>query len=172
MTTPSASRPSSRLLFRVGKLQLALESRCVVEVVLHVPLQRSVASPAALAGFFDYRGTWLPVVDLNSLLLGMPCPAERAARIAVVEIKSGGRRRQVGLLAEGFTRLLDHDAPEHGAIEVPGHPYVGGWVRDGAANVQLVVAERLLGEEWLDRLLASAQTDAAKAATSATGGAS
>jgi len=162
MTRLLGGRSALRLLFRLGDAQLALQSRCVIEVVPRLPLQRSVASPAALAGFFDYRGTWLPVVDLNALLLGVPCPPERAARIAVVDLCVGLRGRRIGLLAEGFTRLVAHDVPEQSAVEVPGQPGVGGWVCDGGTNVQLVVAERLLGEEWLERLLASAPSDTAR----------
>ena len=145
---------------------MALECRSVIEVVPRVPMYRPVAAPPALAGFFDYRGTLLPVVDLHSLLLERPCPPERAARIAVVGLQGNRRHRMAGLLAEGFTRLIAGDAPQQAALDDPGRPYVGGWVRAETGTVQLVVAERLLGEAWLDMLLGPAPDDAATAARS------
>jgi chemotaxis-related protein WspB len=148
-------------LFTVGESRLALECRSVVEVVPRVPMHRPVAAPSALAGFFDYRGTLVPVVDLHALLLDTPCPPERAARIAVVRLEADWRFRLVGLLAEGFTRLIAGDAPQQAALHVPGRPYVGGWVREETGTaIQLVVAERLLGPAWLEMLLGSAATDA------------
>ena len=159
MTASLAARPPSRLLFSVGDSRLALESRSVVEVVPRVPMQRSVAAPSSLAGFIDYRGTLVPVVDLHALLRDQPCPDDRSARIAIVRLQSHRRDRLVGLLAEGFTRLIAGDAPVGEALAVPDRPYIGGWVRDDGAAVQLVLAERLLGEAWIEALFGEAPAD-------------
>jgi chemotaxis-related protein WspB len=157
VAAPAAARTPSRLLFTVDGTRLALECRQVVEVVPRVPLQRMIAAPAALAGFLDYRGTQVPVVDLHSLLADRPCPPERAARIAIVRLQARGRERLTGLLAEGFTRLIAGDLPTQAALAVAGRPYLGGWVRhDGDAAVQLVLAEQLLGEAWLEAILGQA----------------
>lgn len=152
----TAPPSTSRLLFFVGESRLALECRSIVEVVPRIPLQRAVSGPAALAGYFDYRGTLIPVVDLHALLVDQACPADRAARIAVVNLHLNRRQRLVGLLAEGFTRLISGDTPVQESMQVPDRPYLSGWVHDGVDNVQRVVAESLLGEAWLKMLLAQA----------------
>ena len=75
---------------------LAVPAVAVAEVVPRVLLAEAPAAPRWLAGFMQYRGTSLPVVDLGALWSGMWSPVRLDQQIAL--LTTGGARR--GLLVD------------------------------------------------------------------------
>jgi chemotaxis-related protein WspB len=119
------------LQFRLGQDSFALAADAIVEIV---PLTALQATRATLAGdgvtSFDYRGRFIPAVDLCLRELGRPAHARLSTRIVVVRSGAGDL---VGLIAEQATTMLRLD-PEDFA------PFARG--PDGL--VQRVMLEDLL----------------------------
>lgn len=99
------------LQFRLGQDSFALAADAIVEIV---PLTALQATRSTLAGepagegvtSFDYRGRFIPAVDLCLRELGRPAHARLSTRIVVVRSDGGGL---VGLIAEQATTMLRLD---------------------------------------------------------------
>lgn len=120
------------LQFRLGQDSFALAADAIVEIVPLTTLQatrQTLAGEGALS--FDYRGRFIPAVDLCLRELGRPAHARLSTRIVVVRHGAGGDL--VGLITEYATTMLRLD-PEDFA------PFAKG--PDGL--VQRVMLEDLL----------------------------
>jgi chemotaxis-related protein WspB len=134
------------LTFHVGEERLALEARDVVEVL---PLlnARRMASPAiGVVGTFDYRGTFVRLIDLSATLSGRAAAARLSTRIILVRVAADASRSLVGLIAENATEMLQCDAADRvaeaeTAVEAS---YRGAIFRTPRGIVQLLDLQRLL----------------------------
>lgn len=94
------------LHFRIGENSFALAAERIVEIVPLAPLRtiRSVPDSAArpTEQTFDYRGQFVPVIDLCLLDLGRPARRRLSTRIIVVRHHG----ELLGLIAENATTML------------------------------------------------------------------
>jgi chemotaxis signal transduction protein len=104
------------IVFQVADERYALPARDVVEVLPRVSLSRMPHAPPWNAGLLAYRGTAVPVIDLNRRLLDARCPPRLGNRILVLDVDRGGSapRERFGLLVEQVLEV--RSLPERGAL--------------------------------------------------------
>ncbi|MBI5039960.1 MAG: purine-binding chemotaxis protein CheW [Gammaproteobacteria bacterium] len=137
------------LLLRMGTERYALEARRIVEVVPLVTLKPLPHTPACVAGLFDYRGTWVPVIDLCQLANGQNCAAHLTTRIVLVNYPAGAVQTHIlGLLAEQVTETVKFKDADFqcGGLQVPEAPYLGQLVKAADITAQHLEIEHLLPE--------------------------
>jgi chemotaxis signal transduction protein len=90
------------VVFQVVHERYALPARVVVEVLPRVLLSRVPHAVPWHAGLLAYRGTAVPVFDLNRRLLDAACPPRLGNRVLLVERERAatGQRERLGLLVE------------------------------------------------------------------------
>jgi chemotaxis-related protein WspB len=143
------------LTFQAGDSRFALAAGRVLEVVPRVRLQPCPDAPACVAGFLDYRGTCVPVVDLCRLVHGAPAAELLSTRIVVTQYRAvDGRQRSVGLLAEGVTSTLGLETDDFSQVGLASRalPGLGKLAVAAAQFVQRLELERLLPADWERRL--------------------
>ncbi|MBI5460600.1 MAG: purine-binding chemotaxis protein CheW [Gammaproteobacteria bacterium] len=135
------------LLLRMGTERYALEARRIVEVVPLVTLKPLPHTPACVAGLFDYRGTWVPVIDLCQLTHGQDCAAHLTTRIVLVKYPAGAAHTHIlGLLAEQVTETVKFKDADFqcAGLQVPEAPYLGQLVKADHITAQHLEIEHLL----------------------------
>jgi chemotaxis-related protein WspB len=96
------------LQFQIGDDGFALAADQIVEILPLVALKKVRHAPDAVAGSFDYRGRFVPVVDLCQLELGRPARRRLSTRIIVTHL-ANDESGLVGLIAENATETLRRD---------------------------------------------------------------
>jgi chemotaxis-related protein WspB len=147
------------LLFDVAGQRYALDASRIVEVVPAVRLRTLPGTPAHVAGVFRYRGTMVPVIDVNQLLGGTPAAPRLSTRLVLVRYPAPtGEDRVLGLLAEratdGLSELPGGTMPS--GIATPEAPYLGPLATDAGGTVQFVRVEHLLPDALRERLFVEA----------------
>jgi chemotaxis-related protein WspB len=138
------------LLFQLGQDRYALEAGLVVEVLPLVALKALPGAPRGVAGLVDYRGTAVPVIDLNALALNVSAAARVSTRLLIVRLKlEQNGERLLGLVVERATEMLkcapDDFRPT--GVETRGAPYLRGVVRDRQGLIQRVDVAAMLSED-------------------------
>lgn len=108
------------LHFRIGDSSFALATDRIVEIVPLTELTQIRQAPAGVSGSFEYRGSFVPVVDLCALELGRPAQRRLSTRIVILRHPADGVGL-IGLIAENATEMLRLD-PTQFAPFAPG-PY-------------------------------------------------
>lgn len=96
------------LHFQLGDNAFALAVDRIVEVLPLVELNKERHAPASVAGYFDYRGRFIPAVDLCALELGRPARRRLSTRIIVTRLPHD-ESTMIGLIAESATETLRRD---------------------------------------------------------------
>ena len=96
------------LHFQLGDAGFALAADRVVEILPLVALEKERRAPQAIAGSFNYRGRFTPVVDLCALELGRPARQRLSTRIIMVRLPED-EQLMMGLIAESTTETLRCD---------------------------------------------------------------
>ena len=138
------------LLFQLGQDRYALEAGLVVEVLPLVALKGLPGAPRGVAGLVDYRGTPIPVLDLNALAVGVAAAARVSTRLLIVRYQSGqNAERSLGLVVERATEMLKCAAEDFRTtgVETGGAPYLREVVRDRQGLIQRVDVSAMLGDE-------------------------
>jgi purine-binding chemotaxis protein CheW len=107
MSGQTAIASSQYLSFFLAGEEFALGILQVKEIIEYDTVTRIPGAPVWVRGVFNLRGSVVPVVDL-AVKLGMP-PATltRWSCIVVVEVKLGGERVVLGLLADSIGQVID-----------------------------------------------------------------
>jgi chemotaxis-related protein WspB len=136
------------LLFSAGPDRFALPASLIIEVLPLVRLKQAPRLPSAVAGLLNYRGAVTPVVDLDRMLIGTPCPLLLSSRLLVTRhALPDGRERLLGLAVERVRGTLSVSAGDWVASEVKAPPWLGRVaIRDGVI-VQVIQPETLLDAE-------------------------
>ena len=96
------------LHFQIGDNGFALAADQIVEILPLVELKRARHMPEAVAGLFDYRGGFVPVIDLCELELKRPARRRLSTRIIMTRLP-GDESSVIGLIAENATETLRRD---------------------------------------------------------------
>jgi chemotaxis-related protein WspB len=139
------------LVFHVGGDRYALPCRDIVEVVPQIGLRAIPQAPRFVSGLMVYRGEVTPVIDLGELFAGRKVDSRMSTRTIVVR---GPTARNLGLLAEQVTDAINVEPGEITAspIRIGGAEYLGGVIREGDRQIQLIEVEHLLPPEVLQLL--------------------
>ncbi len=141
------------ILFRLGKERYALETAHVIEVIPRLPLRPQPGTPGFVAGLFNFHGQVVPVLDLGTLTLGVPCPEQLSTRIILIDypLKSGAKRL-LGLIAEAVTDAVKKEPNEFMPVGTGQSPHLGKIAIDVDGMVQCILPEYLL-PPTVERLL-------------------
>jgi chemotaxis-related protein WspB len=95
------------LLCIIGKDAYALDANQVAHVLPLVQLSASGEhAPHGLAGFFNYRGTLVPVIDLGDSRSHRRLEPHFSTRVVLVRYPYGGETRLLGLIADAATDVI------------------------------------------------------------------
>jgi chemotaxis-related protein WspB len=122
------------LIFQAGDDRFALCAASVIEIVPLVRLRAVPHAPEGVAGFFNYRGAVIPVVDMVRVISGRSGSTLFSTRIVVARLgeqndhgQACDTGRVVGLVAEKATEIidLDEDMFEDTGLHIDDAPYLG-----------------------------------------------
>jgi len=106
-------------------------------------------------GVLNYRGTPVPVIDLNEMMLAKPAARRLSTRIILVKYPLEAQHpHPLGLIAEHATNMIRRsiqDFVETG-VESENAPYLGRVANDTGGLIQWIEVERLLTPEVRDVL--------------------
>lgn len=146
------------LLFTVGEDRFGLDVKDIVEIVPYVELKKLVGTPACVTGLFNYRHDVVAVIDISSMLTGVPARRNLSTRIILVKYPhAGGSSHIVGLIAEHATETVKIDAAAYSesGIGVKNAKFVSKLAMDDRGMVQCVALDRLLPKAISDALFFS-----------------
>jgi chemotaxis-related protein WspB len=145
------------LLFELGGDRYALDVRQVVEVLPQVDTKTLPGSIAGLTGLFNYRGVAVPLLDLNELSLGQPCPRRMSTRVIVcAHGDESGASHRIGLLAERVTETIRRTASDFKEVTVgrSGTRFSGPVLTEANGMIQRVEIKDLLPKDIQMQLFA------------------
>jgi chemotaxis-related protein WspB len=138
------------ILFQIGPDRYALSAGSIIEVLPLMNLKRIPCAPNGVAGVLNYRGTPVPVIDLNKMTLGQPAARRLSTRIILVKYPLEAQHpRMLGLIAEHATNMIQRsiqDFVETG-VESDEARYLGKVTNDPGGLIQWVEVEQLLTAE-------------------------
>ncbi|WP_257450922.1 chemotaxis protein CheW [Archangium lipolyticum] len=107
MSEQTSATSTQYLSFILAGEEYALGILQVKEIIEYDTVTRIPGAPVWVRGVFNLRGSVVPVVDV-AVKLGMP-PATltRWSCIVVVEVKLGGERLVLGLLADAIGQVME-----------------------------------------------------------------
>jgi chemotaxis-related protein WspB len=103
------------LHFRIGDDGFALAAESIIEIVPLMQLKKVRQAPDAVAGSFEYRGRYVPVVDLCALDMRRPARKRLSTRIIVVR-HPHDEAGLIGLIAENATEMLRLDPSQFAPV--------------------------------------------------------
>jgi chemotaxis-related protein WspB len=143
------------LLFTLGASRYGIDCAPIVEIVPAVRLRPVPRAPDYVAGFFEYRGVIVPVLDMRQLVVQERCASRLSTRIIVVHFKPHtGPERLIGLMAERVTETVSV-APEQcksSNITIDAAPYLGSVIAEKKEMIQCLQIDRLLPANVQDAL--------------------
>lgn len=135
------------VLFQLGEELYALDSRDVIEIVPSARLKELPHAPDYVCGLFQYRGTVVPVLDLNALMGNSPCRKLLSTRIILSNyVDAEGEPHILGLMVERVTDMIETDehAVEGTGIKLEASPYLGGILRHRQELIHCIRLKELL----------------------------
>ncbi len=134
------------LVFYLGEVMYIIKHHHIREISPMVKLKQMSQAPDYFAGFFNYRDTLVPVVDLRQLLHHEPCQMRLSTRIILVDYEWPDQPVQtLGLIAERVTETL-RKAPEDFVdtnMLMQNTPYLDQVVMEHNEVIQCINLERL-----------------------------
>ena len=152
---PAAGGSMLFLLFQLDADRYALDARDVAEVLPLVNFKRIPQAQPAIAGLFDYRGTPLPVIDLNQLMSNRPAAQRFSTRIVLVNYRApDGASHRLGLIAEQVKETVKRDPASFvdSGVRTAGAPWLGPVATDADGLLQWIHVDKLLPQALRDLL--------------------
>jgi chemotaxis-related protein WspB len=135
------------VLFQLGGDWYALPARDVQEVLPLVEVKRIPQAPPGVVGIFDFRGSPVPLVDMNQIALGRPAARRASTRILLVRHPDAqGEEHLLGLIAERVTETLRREPVDFvpSGVKSQDAAYLGPVTNDERGMVQWVFVNELL----------------------------
>ena len=143
------------ILFQIGRDRYALAASSIIEVLPLMNLKRVPCAPVGVAGVLNYRGTPVPVIDLNEMTMGEPAARRLSTRIILVTyLLDAQHPRALGLIAEHATNMIQRSIQDfiETGVESDDARYLGRVANDAGGLIQWIAVERLLTPEVRDVL--------------------
>jgi chemotaxis-related protein WspB len=136
------------LMFYLGEELYAIDSTEVVEIIPRIGLRPIYQAPDYVAGLFNYRGSFVPVVDLRQLIQSQSCHSCLSTRIIIVNYPTGDRSRYLGLMAEKVTDTFYPQSSQTKDFSpaVNKSNYLGTMIMDQAKMIQLIRLQSLFSD--------------------------
>lgn len=134
------------LLFYIGNVMYTVKCDRIREIAPAAALKEIPHTPDFFAGYFNYRGIIVPVIDLRRLIQGCPCQMRLSTRIILVDYKGkDASSRILGLMAERVTETVkkNKEAFVMPGIRSEGAPYLGGIVMEQKKMIQYIDLDKL-----------------------------
>jgi purine-binding chemotaxis protein CheW len=109
-------QPGQYLTFTLGSEVFALGILAIKEIIEYLSLTTVPMMPPYVRGVINLRGAVVPVIDLSIRFSRPPSPVTRKTCIVIVEISTGGRLQDVGLVVDAVDSVLDISGDD---IEAP-----------------------------------------------------
>ncbi|QTA87369.1 chemotaxis protein CheW [Desulfonema magnum] len=129
------------LLFYIGNIMYTIKCEKIREIAPMVVLKDIPHTPDFFAGYFNYRGIIVPVIDLCQLVQGRACEMRLSTRIILVDYKGkNDTSHPLGLIAERVTETVrkPEDAFVLPDIRSEQAPYLGGIVMEKKKMIQYI----------------------------------
>jgi chemotaxis-related protein WspB len=143
------------ILFQIGRDRYALSADSIIEVLPLMNLKRVPCAPVGVAGVLNYRGSPVPVIDLNEMMLAEPAARRLSTRIILVKYPLDAQHpRALGLIAEHATNMIQRSTQDfiETGVESDDARYLGRVTNDTGGLIQWIEVERLLTSEVRDVL--------------------
>lgn len=146
------------MLFNIGESRFGIDAQELLEVLPAVPLQQVHGMPSGIVGLLSWRSTLVPVIDLDLLTLGQPCPAQLSTRILVVRYRPGPPGARIGLRVQRADDTATVDPADFldTGLTPATPPRFGGVLPRGRHPVQQVLPEHLLSAAVRESLFSGA----------------
>ena len=118
--TETQARGGKYLTFALGSEEYGLEILKVREIFGYMDITAVPHTPAYIKGVINLRGQVISVIDLRSRFDMPPVPRTEHTCIIVVEIKTEGRKINMGIVVDRVSEVLNipqthiEDAPSFG----------------------------------------------------------
>jgi len=125
----------------------------VIEIIPRLPLRSQPGTPDYVAGLLNFRGKVVPVLDLGTLAMGVPCQGQLSTRIILINYAlKNGAKRILGLIAQGVTDAVKKEPHEFVGVAAGQAAYLGKISVDDDSMVQCVLPDHLLPPD-IEKLL-------------------
>jgi chemotaxis-related protein WspB len=133
------------LLFHIGETKYIIKCDQIREIAPMVALKEVPHSPAYFSGYFNYRGTIVPVIDLCRLIQNAPCRKRLSTRIILVDYRRKETSHILGLMAERVAETVKKpdEAFISAGIRSRKAPYLGAIVMEEDEMIQYLELDRL-----------------------------
>ncbi len=140
------------LLIRLGIDRYAIDAEAVLEVLPIVRFKSIPSAPVGVVGMMSFRGSAIPVMDLNIIAFGAPTAERMMTRIVVVRYRQhdiGGETALFGLLIPEVlqTAHFDSSSFERVGLANARAPYLGPVLITPDGVLQQLLVAPLLNEE-------------------------
>jgi chemotaxis-related protein WspB len=135
------------LVFYLGEVMYIIKYERVREVSPMVLLKPIPRMPDYFAGFFNYRGMLVPVIDLRRLIQGDPCRMRLSTRIILVDYENGeGKSQVLGLMAERVTEAVRKPKENFvsAGINFDEAPYLNEFIMENNSMIQCIDLDKLV----------------------------
>ncbi len=143
------------LLFAVGEGSYAIDISLVEEVVPMMKLRDIPNTSDYVSGLFNYRGDFVPVIDLCQLMIGRGSKESLSTRIVIIDfIVDKDKKVYLGLMAESVTTTIDEADVSftEASISVEDSQYLGEVGAHNKDIIQKIDINKLL-PDFLKRVL-------------------
>jgi chemotaxis-related protein WspB len=140
------------LLIRLGADRYAIDAESVVEVLPIVRLKSIPSAPVGVVGMMSYRGSAIPVMDLNIIAFGTPTPERIMTRIVIMRDRQhdiGSDTTLFGLLIPEVLQTAHYDAASFVRVGLANSraPYLGPVLTTPEGMLQQLLVAPLLNED-------------------------
>ncbi len=129
------------LVFFLGDDKYMVECEKIREISPMVTLKKVPHSPDFFAGFFNYRGAVVPVIDLRQLIQESACEMRLSTRIILIDyINRDNLPDMFGFIAERVTEATkkSKEAFILPSVNFQETPYFSGFVMEGEKMIQCI----------------------------------
>ena len=141
------------LVFYLGEEKYLLKHDNIREISPMVLLKKMPHMPDYFAGFFNYRGQVVPVIDLCQFIQGYPCQMRLSTRIMLIDYTKANQQTAIlGLMAERLTEAIRKPATTLIAAgpTLPKSPYLEGFILERDKMIPCLNLNTLLKQLYLD----------------------
>jgi len=131
------------LLFYLDDDGYALDASKIAEVLPLVSIKKNLRSLPEIAGTFNYRGAFVPVLDLSRLMVGRPAVQRLSTRVILAHCSD--ESGLLGLIAERATETMRCEPTDFvpSGIVSDAAPYLGSIARGPRGFVQRIELDKL-----------------------------
>jgi len=143
------------ILFKINDYSFGIDADKIVSVIPSIDLKPILDIPNFIAGFFDFHGKLVPVIDVKMLTVQQPCQHRLSTRITLINYETRIYEKYLlGIMAENMTDLVEIDDKEFKdiAINTSKHLQMGKVFEHDGRIVQCVDFYRVIPEDLEKKL--------------------